>query len=119
MIINGVRDIVFEQHYEKLVNAMIHHNVQFNVVNVLSRIEMMILIEAEAVRANNGDDTPLLNLVKRIRETFAAPQQAEELQSREEETETQPESIQPAAEPEVTEDQKQETKVFSFPKPKR
>ena len=83
MIINGVRDVVFEQNYGKLVDAMIRHNVQFNVGHVLSRVEMMILMEADEVRKNGGDDQPLINVVKRMRETFHAPQQEEQEENKE------------------------------------
>ena len=34
MISNNVRDVVFEQNYGSLVDAMIRHNVQFNVGHV-------------------------------------------------------------------------------------
>ena len=117
MISNNVRDVVFEQNYGSLVDAMIRHNVQFNVGHVLSRIEMMILIEAEEVRKNGGDDTPLINLVKNIRQTFIAPQ---------EEPEEKQEAVQ--AEDVVIQEEPQQpsevingsssAKIFSFDKAK-
>ena len=109
MNINGVRDIVFEQNYSRRVDAMIRHNVQFNVAHVLSRIEMMILIEAEEVRKNGGDDTPLVNLVKNIRQTFSAPPQEDQ-----EETAAQSSAEESVAEPDKSAVGSKSAKIFNF-----
>lgn len=81
MNVNGVTDIVFLENYQRKVNAIVIHNVNHHVTNVLSRTEMILLREADYQKENGGDPEPLYKVIRQMRETFMVNAQPPEVNS--------------------------------------
>jgi hypothetical protein len=110
MLANEIVDVIYNEHYANKVSEMFNATLQFHMTNALSRIEMMILMEADVVTKAGGDAEPLYNVVRRIRETFIAQSQQQQ------QTESTEQKATPKVETTEVVTQPTTASIHAFPK---